>query len=540
MTQIRWIVLSVAWCLVFAGRAPAQTELRNARAEQYKRVHQAGLDLILAERFDDAVTAMETFLADNPGDAESFFIAALAYSAAGRASEAETSVLAAKGAGLPPSRWFAGDLPGQADLRAGDVLSAERELYRGRPVHGPILGRSTPASVAVWLRTAEETDVGVLVRRADQTAWRLAASSRTSSEADFTTVLAIGDLEPESTYEYAVIVGGQTTTSPDFRIRTPAAEQPGKLRIAFGGGSGYVPQHERMWNTIAGYSPDALLLLGDNVYIDYPTSRPMQDYCYHRRQSRPEFAALTAQTPVFAIWDDHDFGTNDCVEGPLVDVPAWKPRVWEVFQRNWPNPPYAGGDAPGCYYAWRLGDVEFFFLDGRYYRADESHGVDPPSMLGPAQKAWLIDAAVRSDAAFKVLVSPVPWTFEAKGDSRDTWNGFRAERDEIFGSLTAHGVTGVLLLSADRHRSDLWRIDRDGAYPLYEFCSSRLTNQHVHAVMPQAMHSYNAKQSFGLVEFDLSDERRSIDLRAISIDGEEAFRHTILLGALSDNNALQD
>jgi hypothetical protein len=32
-----------------------------------------------------------------------------------------------------------------------------------------------------------------------------------------------------------------------------------------------------------------------------------------------------------------------------------------------------------------------------------------------------------------VLASPVPWSFNTKGKSRDTWNGFRDEREEIFG-----------------------------------------------------------------------------------------------------------
>ena len=49
----------------------------------------------------------------------------------------------------------------------------------------------------------------------------------------------------------------------------------------------------------------------------------MQHYCYYRRQARPEFSALVAQTPVYSIWDDHDFGVNDCVEGPEIDLPAW-------------------------------------------------------------------------------------------------------------------------------------------------------------------------------------------------------------------------
>ena len=130
------------------------------------------------------------------------------------------------------------------------------------------------------------------------------------------------------------------------------------------------------------------------------------------------------------------------------------------------------------------------------------------------------------------LCSPVPWVFEAKGDSRDTWNGFKDERKEIFDVLSTTKKRGVVLISADRHRSDLWKIERPKDYPLYEFNSSRLTNQHVHKEMPKAEFSYNKKQSFGLIDFDTTLTNPTITYRIMSIDGEEVFSDTIELEEL--------
>ncbi|MBA7698300.1 hypothetical protein ES703_106977 [subsurface metagenome] len=96
----------------------------------------------------------------------------------------------------------------------------------------------------------------------------------------------------------------------------------------------------------------------------------------------------------------------------------------------------------------------------------------------------------------------MPWSFDTKGKSLDTWNGFRDERNEIFDFLESNKINGVILISADRHRSDARRIDRKNAYPLYEFESSRLTNQHKHGLKPGAIFGYNKKQSFGLLTFD--------------------------------------
>ena len=114
-----------------------------------------------------------------------------------------------------------------------------------------------------------------------------------------------------------------------------------------------------------------------------------------------------------------------------------------------------------------------------------------------------------------------------RSDSRDTWSGFKKERNEIFTFLTENKIEGVVLMSADRHRSDLWKIDRPGDYALYEFNSSRLTNQHVHKTMEAAIFSYNAKQSFGTVDFDTTAAAPTATYRIHTIDGEQVFEHTV-------------
>jgi alkaline phosphatase D len=148
-------------------------------------------------------------------------------------------------------------------------------------------------------------------------------------------------------------------------------------------------------------------------------------------------------------------------------------------------------------------------------------------MLGPIQKKWLLDKLKNSQATFKVIVSPVPWSLATKGEARDTWNGFKSERQEIFDFLAENQINGVILLSADRHRSDAWRIDRTNGYPLYEFESSRLTNQHVHELMPNALFGYNEKQSFGLLTFDTTQDDPTVKYQIVSIDNE--IIHTLEL-----------
>jgi alkaline phosphatase D len=405
-------------------------------------------------------------------------------------------------------------------------------------LHGPLLGSVTDTSARFWVRTAGETNVQVIVQAVSEngpTSDPIVGKAKTSSKADHTATIQISGLTPNTQYRYSVLVNNEEA-GPTFEFRTfPKQATPSRFSIAFGGGAGFTPQYERMWTTIDKRNVSALLLLGDNVYIDDPEHQLTQRYCYYRRQSRPEWKQLVGSTSVYSIYDDHDFGTNDCIPGPDVDNPTWKREVWNVFRQNWNNPAYGGGEKqPGCWYDFHIGDVHFIMLDGRYYR-----DLKGASMLGAAQKAWLFESLKSSAGTFKVLTSPVPWSPGVKR-SKDTWDGFPEEREEIFSFIETHHISGVLLMGADRHRSDLRKIKRANGYDLYEVMSSRLTNVHTHGLIEDAKGSefimgYNSKCSFGLVTFDTTAEDPSITYSIVSIDDELIDSRSLTLSQLRDH-----
>ena len=307
-------------------------------------------------------------------------------------------------------------------------------------------------------------------------------------------------------------------TLPDTSLKQDAPSD--KFTIAFGGGAGYVPKNERIWDTIGAIDPRALLLLGDNAYIDDPATPEMQLFHYYRRQSQPEWSKLAKQVPIYAIWDDHDFTTNDGWGGPAIEEPKWKREVWKVFKDNWDNPYYGGGEEqPGCWFDFWIGKVHFVLIDGRYYR--ESPKGKDPSMLGPVQMKWL-KKTLKKPATFTVFCTNVPVTPKVKPGSKDTWDGYSKERQRIFKYVADQKIPGVIILSADRHRSDAYRIDTgiEGMYPLYEWQSSRLTNQHVHGLIKHSLFGYNEKQSFGRVDFDLTADDPTVKYTVVNIDGK--------------------
>ncbi|MGI9267626.1 MAG: alkaline phosphatase D family protein [Akkermansiaceae bacterium] len=306
-----------------------------------------------------------------------------------------------------------------------------------------------------------------------------------------------------------------------------------KFTIGFGGGSGYVPENERMWDTIGAIEPRALLLLGDNVYIDDPETPEMQRFHYYRRQSQPEWGKLAKAVPIYSIWDDHDFTTNDGWGGPDIEKPSWKRDVWEIYKENWDNPYYGGGkENPGCWFDFRIGNVHFIMIDGRYYR--ESPKDKSPSMLGAVQMKWLKKTLADKPATFKVSCSNVPMAPKVKPGSKDTWDGYSDERSAIYQFIADQKLPGVVILSADRHRSDAYKVDTEieGMYPLFEFSSSRLTNQHVHKLIDHSLFGYNEKQSFGRVDFDLTVEDPTVKYTIINIDGKAIHDLTVKLSQL--------
>lgn len=435
-------------------------------------------------------------------------------------------------AGMNPARLLAGSGGFLVKLRAHPKFE-ELPGVKDVPgvIHGPMVGNVTDKTANIWIRTNGKQSLSISWSAADGTKEATVIPvPETTAENDFTGVVEIAGLKPNTEYTGRIL--GEDLPLGDFAFSTrPAPGESSRFKVAFGGGAGYVPEWESMWDTIAATEPDALLMLGDNVYIDDPTHLVTQHYCYYRRQSEPHWRSLVSKVPVYSIYDDHDFGDNDCMPGPEIEKPAWKRPVLEVFRQNWVNPGYGGGEEnPGCWFEFSIGDVQFFMLDGRYYR-DRKSG----SMLGPVQKQWLLDGLRKSTSTFKILVSPVPFTEKIKPGSRDPWDGYPEEREEIFSFLESEKMNGVFLVAADRHRTDLRTTDRSNGYPLYEFMSSRLTNRHVHPVVktPGLVWGYNETCSFGLMEFDTTAKDPQVTFRCIDIDGNEQHSHVLKLSEIS-------
>ena len=502
-------LILVAVCVVAATRSPAQHDPQRNATIAIAHGEFKNVDKILGKA--------------EPDDPETRFVRMMAALAQDDMPAAVAEAEAAMKAGLSFERLQAGPWDLLAGLRETPEFAKWAAKHGGTTLlHGPMLGAVTDSGASVWVRTVGPAEVRVRVGT------RLSEPVKTGAATHFAAVVPIEGLKPATSYPYEVLVDGRVVPVEGATLRTsPVAGKPAAFAVAFGGGAGFVPKWEYMWDTIRARKPAAMLMLGDNVYIDDPEPESLltHHYCYSRRQQRAEWRRLTAGTAMYEVYDDHDFGKNDCVPGPDIESPAWKRQVWNVFRENWVNPAYGGGGKqPGCWFDFQIADVHFILLDGRYYR-DREGG----SMLGPVQKAWLKETLTNSTATFKVLASPVPWTAKIKPGSKDPWDGFPEEREEIFSFIEDQEIEGLFLVAADRHRTDLRTTARPDGYTLYEFESSKLTNRHTHGVVktPGLIWGHNKVCSFGLMRFDTTKEDPQVVFECVDIDGKVEHSFTL-------------
>ena len=231
-------------------------------------------------------------------------------------------------------------------------------------------------------------------------------------------------------------------------------------------GGGY-----EIFDAIAAKKPDLMVWLGDNLYFQPPDEFDPASMAarYRRQRSQPLQTLLTA-TSHLAIWDDHDFGPNDADMSYVM-----KGDALALFRRYWANPSFGLPEIPGVFGYARFGDVDLFLLDDRYYRSANLL-IDGPdkTMFGAAQLAWLRNALASSNAADQAgrqrhaVLEP--------HQSFRGWHHFSVEQKAFADWLIAQRVDGLIFVSGDRHFTELLKVARAGAYPLYEFTSSPLTS----------------------------------------------------------------
>jgi alkaline phosphatase D len=419
---------------------------------------------------------------------------------------------------------------------------------------GPMPAYSDLRETAIWLQTTHAVRAQVRFHPEGRPAEaRLSEAVTTRDEEDFVAVFTLAELEPGTRYVYEVYLDGRAVARPYALAFTTQAQwrwrtDPPDFAFMFGScayvndapydrpGTPYGGGHE-IFTAMAAQKPAFMLWVGDNVYTreaDFFSPGGIR-YRYRHDRALPQLQPFLASTHHYATWDDHDYGPNDSdATFPLKDVSL------TVFKRYWPGLAYGLRDTPGVFQRFAWNDVDFFLLDDRYHRRPDRWPDGPDkTMLGRSQLDWLKASLVSSRAAFKVIAvgsqALNPHTrFEG-------WLDYPAEQKELLDFIRDRRVEGVIFLSGDRHATELIKLERPGAYPLYDYTSSPLTAgpRVIRDDDPEKNNPNRVpgtlltERNFGMLRFEGPPGDRRVRLQAYDQAGAMKWEHVIRREELS-------
>lgn len=405
-------------------------------------------------------------------------------------------------------RGFLGSALAAAALRPFRVFAASPGYPR--LMEGPMAGPATADSITFWGRASGEYDVNVEYSTDPGFATTtISPPVRATATGDYTVRLTVGGLAPATRYYYRLRVDGvpdRYRLTPFWTRTAPAGPAP--FRLAFGSCARHQLDAEQpIFSAIAAAQPDVFFWLGDNIYADSASEWVFAED-YRRQRAITSTLPLMRSVPQLAIWDDHDFGLNNSDSGNPVRAASLA-----AFRNYWANPSYGLPDCPGVFFKYAYGGVDFFMLDGRYYRSPNGDPDGPAkTLLGKRQGEWLRAELQKSRAPFKVLACGSGWS-SADGPTGDTWGAFLTERDALFDFIRDHSIEGVFCLSGDTHFGEVncmpW--SERGGYDFYDFVSSPLAQSTGTSFLDgdpelRIRLPYFRSVNFGLLDFEREPE----------------------------------
>jgi alkaline phosphatase D len=274
----------------------------------------------------------------------------------------------------------------------------------------------------------------------------------------------IDDLQPDTVYRYAV----ETAAGRDERTGRFRTFADDRYSFAFAFGScASTGSNNLVFDTIRRRAPHFFLHLGDFHYANIGVDDPWRFREASNRTLRsPRQSALYREAPIVYVFDDHDFGTDDA-DGTSVTKAAVQ-RVYRERVPHYPLPlsavprdaaPAAGPIGPIAQ-AFSIGRARIIVTDTRSERTPQrAPDAATRTMLGPAQRQWLVDELTRAadeQAPVVFWACTVPWITKENPRSGHGWEPYARERAEIAGTIAKLGLTSrLIVLSGDAHMASI-------------------------------------------------------------------------------------
>ena len=236
------------------------------------------------------------------------------------------------------------------------------------------------------------------------------------------------------------------------------------------------PNSDVILTSIADKNPDAFIWLGDIVYGKDGDPKDLSKR-FDQLKSKKTYQKLLQTTSIYGIWDDHDYGLNNAGS----DYKHKKRSRSDLFSfLNIPknNPAH---QRTGAYQSYDLSpDVKLILLDNRYFKSEYAPKANnapyPPdyegTILGEQQWEWLENIFRSSTANVHLIASGIQVL--SPNHRFEKWLNYPNEYSRLIGLLQTYTVKNPIVLSGDRHMSELSKKDI-GYTNLYDITSSGMT-----------------------------------------------------------------
>jgi len=279
------------------------------------------------------------------------------------------------------------------------------------------------------------------------------------AEKDFTCQIQITGLFHGA--RYSIIVEGRACGGKDssaviegaFRT-APNLDTPARIVFAVVTGQEYSRRDDKTYGhkiypVMQKLGLDFFVHTGDIVYYDkagpYADSIELARFKWNRMYAMPFQRSFHNVVGSYFIKDDHDTLRNDCWPRQSYGDLTWEQGL-AIFREQVPM-------GSSTYRTVRWGkDLQVWFVEGRDFRSANTKPDGPDKTIwGAKQKAWFFDTVRKSDATFRVLISPTPIVGPDRGGKNDNHanKGFKHEGNEIRSFIGKQ--KNMYVVCGDRH-----------------------------------------------------------------------------------------
>ena len=337
-----------------------------------------------------------------------------------------------------------------------------------------IVGGVTSSEAQVFARVNATASVAIQYSTSTSFSGTQTTIARNAtSPNDFTTILPLQGLLPETQYYYRAVINGTPVNDATVHSFVTYAAPNTVAQFSFAvtadlqniNADPSVPAP--VYSSIAAEDHAFLMQVGDIDHRNPSRLSGMREM--HREVRGPgnasgaDFAKYIAPTlPVVYVWDDHDFGGNNSDKNF-----SGKAAALQAYNEYYPT--VTRPNQAGIWHSFRYGQAEFFMLDVRSQR-DPASQTDGPSKsmldgnnIANDQLTWLKSGLLNSTSTWKFIASGV--AFNPTTKPADSWGAYARERQELVNFIENNGITGVIVLSGDLHSGGAIDDGRNSDFP---------------------------------------------------------------------------